>query len=97
MYNKIILNMSAAAAKLMNPAFYKQAWSNTVAKAYAKYHPTTRDNKATLLFHSMLAISFTMYTGTYIARVHPERQHDRAIAKTALAEYYEKHGGAPHH
>ena len=27
----------------------------------------------------------------------PERQHDRAIAKTALAEYYEKHGGAPHH
>ena len=37
--------MSAAAAKLMNPAFYKQAVSNTVAKAYAKYHPTVRENK----------------------------------------------------
>lgn len=89
--------MSAAAAKLMNPAFYKQGWSKVVANAYAKYHPTVRENKATLLFHSMLAISLTMYTGTYIARVHPERQHQRAVKRAALAEYYEKHGGGDHH
>mmetsp|Transcript_5702 Transcript_5702/g.14146 ORF Transcript_5702/g.14146 Transcript_5702/m.14146 type:complete len:90 (-) Transcript_5702:428-697(-) len=89
--------MSAAVAKLMNPAFYKQQWANTCARAYAKYHPTIRENKATVLFHSMLAISFTMYTGTYIARVYPEKQEERAIKKQALHEYYEKHGGAPHH
>mmetsp|Transcript_11794 Transcript_11794/g.27983 ORF Transcript_11794/g.27983 Transcript_11794/m.27983 type:complete len:90 (-) Transcript_11794:118-387(-) len=89
--------MSAAAAKLMNPAFYKQQWANTVARAYAKYHPTVRENKATLLFHSMLAISFTMYTATYIGRDHQDRQHQRAVKRTALAEYYEKHGGGDHH
>lgn len=29
--------------------------------------------------------------------IDPEVQHDREIKRTALAEYYEKHGGAPHH
>ena len=38
-------NMSAALAKFMNPAFYKQAWAKTVANAHAKYHPTMRENK----------------------------------------------------
>mmetsp|Transcript_114 Transcript_114/g.263 ORF Transcript_114/g.263 Transcript_114/m.263 type:complete len:90 (+) Transcript_114:67-336(+) len=84
--------MSAAAAKLMNPAFYKQALSNISSMAYATYHPTIRANKATLLFHSMLAISFTMYTGTYLARVRPERQRERQMAKDALAEYKHKYG-----
>ncbi|MGK3741853.1 MAG: hypothetical protein ACI90V_008707 [Bacillariaceae sp.] len=40
--------MSAAITKFMNPAFYKQAWSNTCSRAYAKYHPTTRDNRYVL-------------------------------------------------
>lgn len=89
--------MSAAITKFMNPAFYKQAWSNTCSRAYAKYHPTTRDNSATLLFHSMLGISAVMYTGTYISRVYPEKQKERAMKRVALAEYYEKHGGGDHH
>jgi len=89
--------MSAAIQKFMNPAFYKQQWANTCSRAFATYHPTIRANKATLLFHSMLAISLTMYTGTYIARVHPERQQQREVKRTALAEYYEKHGGGDHH
>lgn len=89
--------MSAAVAKFMNPAFFKQKWASTCASAYAKYHPTVRANKATLLFHSMLAISVTMYTGTYISRVYPEKQKQREIKRAAMAEYYEKHGGGDHH
>mmetsp|Transcript_19617 Transcript_19617/g.42671 ORF Transcript_19617/g.42671 Transcript_19617/m.42671 type:complete len:90 (-) Transcript_19617:1645-1914(-) len=89
--------MSAVVAKLMNPAFYKQQWASTCTRAYAKYHPTIRENKATVLFHSMLAISLTMYTGTYYSRVYPEKQAERAIKRQALHEYYEKHGGEPHH
>lgn len=89
--------MSAAVAKLMNPSFYKQQWAKTCSRAYAKYHPTTRDNKATMLFHSMLGISIIMYTGTYVSRVYPEKQAQRAIKRTAMAEYYEKHGGGDHH
>mmetsp|Transcript_32147 Transcript_32147/g.53783 ORF Transcript_32147/g.53783 Transcript_32147/m.53783 type:complete len:90 (+) Transcript_32147:216-485(+) len=89
--------MSSAVAKLFNPAFYKQTWATTCARAYAKYHPATRENSAVLLWHSMIGICITMYTGTYISRVYPEVQHKRAIQREAMAEYYEKHGGGDHH
>lgn len=87
----------SAIGKLVNPAFYKQQWLTTVSRAYAKYHPTTRDNSATLLFHSMLGISALMYTTTYIARVYPEVKQKRATQKIAMAEYNEKHGVTGHH
>jgi hypothetical protein len=45
----------------------------------------------------MMAISFIMYTGTYVARVYPETQAKRAIEREAMEEYYAKHGGAHHH
>eukprot|EP00934_Nitzschia_sp_Nitz4_P007628 Nitzschia sp. Nitz4//scaffold12_size214221//151603//152095//NITZ4_001518-RA/size214221-snap-gene-0.94-mRNA-1//1//CDS//3329535074//7618//frame0 len=89
--------MSAIIGKLTNPATYTAAWAATCKRAQATYHPMLADNGATPLWHGMLLVSAVMYTGTYVSRVYPEVQHDRAIKRTALAEYYEKHGGAPHH
>jgi len=92
-----IKTMSAVIGKLVNPASYKQQWLKTCSRAYARYHPTTRDNSATLLFHSMIGISVVMYTGTYISRVYPEVQKKRAIKRVAMAEYNQKHGVGDHH
>eukprot|EP00429_Kryptoperidinium_foliaceum_P007515 CAMPEP_0176026066 /NCGR_PEP_ID=MMETSP0120_2-20121206/12764_1 /TAXON_ID=160619 /ORGANISM="Kryptoperidinium foliaceum, Strain CCMP 1326" /LENGTH=89 /DNA_ID=CAMNT_0017359261 /DNA_START=65 /DNA_END=334 /DNA_ORIENTATION=+ len=89
--------MSAALAKLTNPATYRAAWTSTCLRAQAYYHPDVKQNGSKLLWHSMLGISIVMYTGTYISRVRPEVQHTREIKRVALEEYYEKHGGSPHH
>lgn len=40
-----IKTMSAVIGKLVNPASYKQQWLKTCSRAYARYHPTTRDNR----------------------------------------------------
>mmetsp|Transcript_29030 Transcript_29030/g.70061 ORF Transcript_29030/g.70061 Transcript_29030/m.70061 type:complete len:90 (+) Transcript_29030:67-336(+) len=89
--------MSALVSKLTNPAFYKQKWGKLCLDAYAKYHPNARDNGSLMLWHSMVLISVTMYTGTYYGRVYPEVQEKRAVQRAAMAEYYEKHGGGDHH
>ncbi|KAG7352731.1 hypothetical protein IV203_008779 [Nitzschia inconspicua] len=95
--NSKTVTMSAQIAKLFNPAFYQQTWAATRTSAYAKFHPSVRENGSSLLWYSMIGICVTMYTGTYISRVYPEVQHKRAIQRAAMAEYYEKHGGGDHH
>ena len=44
--------MSAQIAKLFNPTFYQQTWASTRTKAYAKFHPTTRNNRYVLPMRS---------------------------------------------
>lgn len=89
--------MSAIIGKLTNPATYVAAWAATTRRAQAYYHPDVKNNGSKLLWHSMLGISATLYTVTYLSRVRPEVEHAREIKRVALEEYYEKHGGSPHH
>mmetsp|Transcript_97362 Transcript_97362/g.145927 ORF Transcript_97362/g.145927 Transcript_97362/m.145927 type:complete len:89 (+) Transcript_97362:67-333(+) len=87
----------SAITKLFNPSFYTQSWGSLTKAAHAYYHPLVKNNSSVPLWHSMLAVSAIMYTGTYVARVYPEIQEKRAVKRAALAEYYEKHGGGDHH
>ncbi|GAX22891.1 hypothetical protein FisN_24Lh176 [Fistulifera solaris] len=61
------------------------------------YHPLIRQGSPKPLWHTMMAVSFIMYTTSYIAYKGQVTSHKRDVQKKALHEYYEKHGGAPDH
>lgn len=55
---------------------------------------STEKKRAQISLHKKLANVFLV---SLAASPGPEVEHAREIKKVALEEYYEKHGGSPHH
>mmetsp|Transcript_21838 Transcript_21838/g.28697 ORF Transcript_21838/g.28697 Transcript_21838/m.28697 type:complete len:80 (+) Transcript_21838:89-328(+) len=71
--------------------------NNTKTSLAGYYKPMFRAGSATPLWHLMIATSIMMYTASYVGVKGAKVQARRLEEKTALAEYYEKHGHSGHH
>eukprot|EP00549_Striatella_unipunctata_P007006 CAMPEP_0118700350 /NCGR_PEP_ID=MMETSP0800-20121206/16522_1 /TAXON_ID=210618 ORGANISM="Striatella unipunctata, Strain CCMP2910" /NCGR_SAMPLE_ID=MMETSP0800 /ASSEMBLY_ACC=CAM_ASM_000638 /LENGTH=90 /DNA_ID=CAMNT_0006600901 /DNA_START=77 /DNA_END=349 /DNA_ORIENTATION=- len=81
---------------LLSPAFYGKQFTKTMDGIGNHYRPLVKQSSAAPLFHFMLFTSLVMYTTNYIGAKGPKVQKKRLEAKSALAEYYEKHGHSDH-
>ncbi|GKY98183.1 hypothetical protein MPSEU_000776100 [Mayamaea pseudoterrestris] len=90
-------SISRFAEKAFSASYYKTQWQNILTRSYDYYHPLFRQGSATPLWHMMMAVSAIMYTTSYLSRDLRAMQHKHEVEKKVLHDYYEQHGGAPHH
>eukprot|EP00555_Chaetoceros_dichaeta_P010733 CAMPEP_0198262506 /NCGR_PEP_ID=MMETSP1447-20131203/10999_1 /TAXON_ID=420782 /ORGANISM="Chaetoceros dichaeta, Strain CCMP1751" /LENGTH=89 /DNA_ID=CAMNT_0043950767 /DNA_START=58 /DNA_END=327 /DNA_ORIENTATION=+ len=89
--------MASIIEKVVSPAFYQGKVNNLMANAGAYYRPLFRAGSVKPLWHMMIFTSTIMYTSTYLCLKGEKVQHERAVQKVAMDEYYKKHGITPGH